>query len=316
MNDARITACCDIDIERAKAWAGQYGGIPFFPDMKTMLAREKPDAVILCTWPSLHVAQIETCLASGIRSILCEKALVLNGRDAYRIGELAMQYGAFVMEAEMYRHHPAIRTLETFLSRPETGKIDSVRAVFSNFEPGGTADWRLRPECGGGVPYDWMSYCVNACNHFSGGKPLRVFASGSVSVKHGVIDRLYGVVEYENGVVGIIESSRSASFSEMLQLTCEGCILELPIAWGIFGKVKINRRHRKQEWDYIVTDTTEIAAADSYRIQIENFCNCIRGTETPAVTLAESIVNAFTTDALVESAMAKAVVDVRERIVR
>ena len=37
-------------------------------------------------------------------------------------------------------------------------------------EPAGL-NRRLKAETGGGVPFDWTSYCVNACNHFGGGRP-------------------------------------------------------------------------------------------------------------------------------------------------
>jgi predicted dehydrogenase len=313
---ASFAACCDRDEEKARSWAALYGGIPSYAGLETMLRKEAVDAVILCTWPSQHREQIETCLSSGVTNILCEKSLTLSGADAAVIMAMAAKRNAFLMEAVMYRHHPAIRKLEALLSHPEAGPICSIRAVFTNREPEpdvssqGERDWRLKQECGGGVPHDWMSYCVNAANHFSAGAPRRVFSTGGVSARHGVVDRLYGMIEYDNGVVGIVESSRNASFSEMLQITCAGSILELPIAWGIFGEVSIRQRHRKQDWPFILTDTHRVAEADSYELQLRNFCRVIRGSEKPLVSLAESVVNAYTIEALVESAMEKRIVEV------
>jgi len=225
---------------------------------------------------------------------------------------------AFLMEACIYRHHPAIRKIERIVSGESIGQIDSIRAVFSNFEPedelstDGKLDWRFRKECGGGVAYDWMSCCVNACNHFSGSKLKRVFATGNISPKYGIVNRVYAMLEYENGTVGIIESSKSAGFSQMLQLTCAYGILKLPVAWGIYGDVVITKEHRKEKWDYILSDRYQIEEADSFYLQMRNFCNVIKGSEKPVIPLSESIVNVCTIDAIIKSITQKKLFDIVE----
>ncbi|MDP4092862.1 MAG: Gfo/Idh/MocA family oxidoreductase [Bacillota bacterium] len=312
----KISCCCDIIEERAKACAVKYGCEAYYKDIEDMLKIETLDAVILCTWPMQHMEQIEKCLTSGLKNILCEKSLALSAEEALHIDKLAKEYGAFIMEGCKYRHHPAIRKLESILSYKDIGKIDSIRATFSNYEPedlldpDSEPDWRFRKECGGGVPFDWMSYLVNACNHFSRALPKRVFASGDVSPRYGVINRIYGMIEYDNGVVGIIESSKDANFSQELQITCSEGILRMPVAWGIYGEVKITQTHRKQEWDYILTDTYEIEEANAFVLQLDNFSKVIKGIEQPVIPLKQSILNVQTIDALVESMLDKKIVEI------
>jgi predicted dehydrogenase len=301
-----LAACCDIDDDRARSWALEYGCSPYH-EMTRMLSGESVDAVIICTWPSQHCEQIRACLDAGIKNILCEKSLTMSGSDALEIYSLVKSHGAFLMEGCMYRHHPAIRKVEQLVSGPDAGKIDCIRAAFSNYEPIAhtdslaTGDWRYRRECGGGVTHDWMSYCVNAANHFSGSLPKRVFASGNVNEQYGVIDRIYGHIEYENGIVGIVESSKHANFTQMLHISCANGIIQLPVAWGIYGDVTINRHHRKEKWDYILTDQFRIEEADSFALQLDNFVNVIRGTAEPLVPLYDSVVNVITIDALERS---------------
>ncbi len=304
-----ITSCCDIIEERAKSWAKRYNCEAHYTDIKSMLNEEDLDAVIFCTWPKQHLEQIEKCLSMGIKNILCEKSLALSGAEAKAIFDLVKKENAFLMEAFKYRHHPAIRKLEKILSYQDIGPIDSIRAVFSNYEPGDGAspgselDWRYKKECGGGVPYDWMSYLVNGCNHFSGGFPKRVFATGNVSEKYGVINRIHGMIEYSNGVVGSIESSKYANFSEDLEIVCANGRLKLPIAWGIYGEVTITLQHRKQEWGYILNDTYQIEEADAFELQLRNFAEVIRGKEEPVMPLAQSVINVCTIEALVTSVL-------------
>lgn len=316
VQDVKIIACCDIVEARAAACAKEYGCSGYYTDIQKMLEIEKLDGVILCTWPMQHLEQIEACLKSGIKNILCEKSLTLSAAEALKVGELAQQFDAFIMEGCKYRHHPAIRKLEQILSYGDIGKIDSIRATFSNYEPeeaqeeGEELDWRYRKECGGGVSYDWMSYLVNGCNHFSNGLPKRVFASGTISSKYDVVTRLLGMIEYDNGVVAFIESSKEANFSEELQITCSNGILRLPIAWGIYGEVKITQTHRKPDWDYILTDSYELEQVNSFVLQLKNFADVIYGRDKPIIPLAQSIQNVLTIDALVSSLMNKCIVEI------
>ena len=54
-----------------------------------MLTEHDLDAVLLSTWPSQHHEQVLQALETGIRSILCEKALATRERQAYEIWSAA-----------------------------------------------------------------------------------------------------------------------------------------------------------------------------------------------------------------------------------
>jgi len=156
-----------------------------------------------------------------------------------------------------------------------------------------------------------MAYLVNAANHFSGSNPNLVFASGTVSERYGIITRLYGMIVYENGITANVASSKDASFSQELQISCSKGILELPVSWGIFGNVKLTKRHRMQDWPYILTDSYEIEHQNGFRLQLQNFIGVIRGNEEPVIPLEQSVQNAYTIDALVQSAMSKQIIPLR-----
>ncbi len=300
-----IVAACDIDRDRAQAWVTQHGCEAAYDELSALARHPGLDGVILCTWPSLHAEQIRICLERGIRHILCEKALVTSAEEARRVLAEAEASGAQIVEASMYRHHPAIRKLERIVAQGDIGGVDSVRAVFHNYEPrpepAHSADWRRRRECGGGVPYDWMHYLVDSCNHFAKSRPRRVFASGDPRPESEVIDRLYGLIEYESGCVGIVESSKFANFSHALEISCAHGILRLPIAWAIQGEVTITQTHRKPRWDFILRDTYQIADANAFALQLVNFRDVVRGIDSPLVSLRDSVVDAMTTEALVSS---------------
>jgi len=313
----RFVACCDVHEERAREWADRYGceKVKVYTDYREMISKEDLDGVLLATWPTQHTQQIKGCLAAGARNILCEKALTLTGKEAMEIWKLVEASDAFLMEGFMYCHHPAIHKLDRILSSEELGQVDSVRAVFSAYEPenaaatDSTRNWRQRKECGGGVPYDFACYAVNACSHFARGIPKRVFSMGGVSKKYDTVNRLYGMIEYNNGCIGIIESSKKVDFNQELQISCSRGILNLPIAWTISGEISIEKR-RSEDWGHILTDIYAIEKADAYQLQLENFAEVIRGKAKPALSLIDSVLNTFLIEALVTSILDKRIIDI------
>ena len=68
----RITACCDTDPQRLRAFAERYG-IPHTSERYAdILARQDVDVVAICTPPSLHYSMIADALAAG-KDVVCEK---------------------------------------------------------------------------------------------------------------------------------------------------------------------------------------------------------------------------------------------------
>ena len=303
---ARFVACCDVRSDVAQGWAADYGAEQSYTDLDQMLQHPELDGVLIATWPNLHRRHIETCLAAGIRNILCEKALTLSGEDAVSIWKQVEAVGAFLMEGFMYLHHPLTLEVDRLLARQEIGKVDSVVGIFSVYDPEERAandlsrDWRQRKECGGGVPYDYTCYPISGCGHYINDLPVRAFATGDYSTKYGVIHRMYGMIEYAHRQVGIVKTSRKSDFSEELQIFGPGGILYAPIAWTPPYSHAVQKR-RGINWPAELLETYPVSTADPYQCQLENFCRVIRGEAQSGMPLIESVVNTFVIEALVTS---------------
>ena len=312
----QFVACCDVRQDAARAWADTYGCRSAYADYTEMIAKEELDGVLLATWPNQHREQIEICLAAGVRHILCEKALCLTGREATDIWNLVRTHGAFLMEGFMYRHHPAIRQLEALLASGELGPVDSVRADFSAFDAEKEAatdtarNWRQRKECGGGIPYDFACYCVNACSHFAGGVPVRVYCRGGTSPAYGTINRMHALIEYGNNCVGFVESSKKADLSQRLEIVCARGRVVLPVSWTVYGEGEIHDQ-RSSGWVKYRQSVHAFQPADAYQLQLENFAAVVRGEDKAAMPLIESVLNAFTVEALVCSLQENCPVEIR-----
>ena len=280
-----------------------------------MVREHDLDGVLVATWPNLHLEQVLGCLEAGIRNILCEKSLALSGAEALEIWTAATEAEALVVEGYMYRHHPAIRTIDELLARDQIGPLDSVSAAFDMFDPEDDSpddpgrDWRQQPERAGGVPYDLACYCVDACNRFAGEVPRQVRAVSGTSDRYGTVDRLYGLIEYENGIVGIVRSSKRSDFDHELRLAGARGHVRLPVAWRIEGPIDV-LVSRSTGWGEFETTPYPVPATDPFRLQLEGFAAAVRAEAPPMPELAESVVSAFTLEALLTSAAERTVVPV------
>jgi xylose dehydrogenase (NAD/NADP) len=306
VDGAAFVACADVRPEAAKAWAAENSCERAYADYRTMLREHELDGVVVATWPNLHREHVLACLAAGVRHVLCEKSLALTGAEALEIAAAARKAGALVTEAFMYRHHPAIARLEELVQAGTVGSLDHVSATFDYFDPEDAGpddpnrDWRQDAARAGGAPWDLACYCVDACNRFAGGRPLRACGFAGRSRRYGTVDRLYGLIEYENGIVGELRSSKRAVSSYEITLAGGHGRLTLPAAWIRDGPAEILLT-TSSGWAEFETRRYPVEAADSYTRQLEAFVATARGERDPVPTLEESVVTAFTIDALLRS---------------
>lgn len=313
--EVAFVACCDTRIEAAEQWAEANGCERFYGDYQAMIREHELDGVLIATWPTQHHAQILGCLEAGVRFVLCEKALTTSRDDALEILRVSRAAAAVVVEALMYRHHPAMKRVEQLVEGGDVGSLDSVRACFSLRAPEDGAaddplrDWRQRVECGGGVPYDLACYCVDACNHLIGAAPRRAMAVGMRSERYGTIDRLYGLIEYADGPVGIVASSTRSDFDHELKVSGALGHVLLPVAWRIESPTTVTVS-RSVGWGEFREEVLPIELTDPYRIQLESFADVVRGRSKPVPSIVESVIAMATLDALVTSAVERIPVDI------
>lgn len=72
--EVSIAAVCDMDGERAQAFAGRYGVARFYTGLGEMLTQEQPDFVDIVTRPDQHLPMARAALQYGVHA-LCQKPL-------------------------------------------------------------------------------------------------------------------------------------------------------------------------------------------------------------------------------------------------
>ena len=81
--DAELVAVADRSADAAAAFAAKWGVPAVFDDLDALLAAERPDVLLICTPPSVHLAQARAAFAAGA-DVVVEKppAASLDELDA------------------------------------------------------------------------------------------------------------------------------------------------------------------------------------------------------------------------------------------
>ena len=322
----QIVAVADSNPAAAAAAAAAHGWPRSYGDATDMLAAEQLDAVIIATWPSTHLELIRQVVDAGVRYVLCEKPFVLTGDEALQVWALAGQSGATIIEAFMYRHHPALDRIDQLLHRRDLGTVDHVRASFTyvNLAEENGIDpkdpnrpWRFRADQGGGALYDIGAYAINACTHAAGALPVRVAAFGRVANAFGTSDKIMGLIDYDNDVVGMIEASEISESTQELQISGDRGTLYLPATWTIYDETEISIRraiptsHRDQSRIFrTLEDRLTVPRSNAFTDQLVNLAAVVRGQSSPRVSLAETVINTMVMEALATSLSEREEVDV------
>lgn len=201
---ARLTAVCDIDLDRAKDAAERFGADACYRDYRELLARGDIDAVIVVTPDQLHPEQVAAALAAG-KHVLCEKPMALTLAECRRMIAASRQYGRKLMIGQICRYTPGFQCAKTLIDRGEIGELFFVESEYahdySNVKSVG--NWRndpvhLRPGfLGGGC------HAVDLLRWIAG-NPSRVTAYSNKKVLRDppTDDCTIAILKFPNDVIG------------------------------------------------------------------------------------------------------------------
>lgn len=72
-----LVGACDVEADRAEAFAAEWSIPAFYTDLAAMLGRQRPEVVHICTPPGAHADLAVECLLGGA-DVVCEKPPVLS----------------------------------------------------------------------------------------------------------------------------------------------------------------------------------------------------------------------------------------------
>ena len=118
---AELVAAVDLDEARVRTFAQENSVPNVYTDVKTMLAREKPDLVHIVTPPATHAPLTLTCLGAGAW-VYCEKPLCASLTEFDAITRAEHESGCYVSTVFQWRFGSAAKHLKMLIEKEALGR--------------------------------------------------------------------------------------------------------------------------------------------------------------------------------------------------
>lgn len=177
--DVRVLFIADIDGERARARAEQYG-VPGFGTTEELLAHPDIEIVVNLTIPAAHVAVAMQALAAG-KNVWTEKPIALDRESGAALLAEAQRRGLRVATAPDTFLGAGLQTGRRLI---EDGRIGTPLTALTLFQVAGPESWHPNPDFlyakGGGPLFDMGPYYLTTLVQ-NLGPVLRVAATASTA---------------------------------------------------------------------------------------------------------------------------------------
>lgn len=226
--EPQLKAVCSRNPEKVKAFAQQWGYESYETDWRKLVERNDIDAIDICTPNDSH-AEIAIAAAAKGKMILCEKPLARTVAEGQKMVDAIEKAKVANTVWYNYRRIPAITLAKQIIESGKLGKIFHFRANFlqdwtisPDLPQGGTGTWRLDVDAAGsGVTGDLLAHCIDTAMWLNGAiKDVsavtetfikeRVHADTGKKQKVGIDDACIFHCHFENGSLGLFESTRYA----------------------------------------------------------------------------------------------------------
>lgn len=222
-----VVAVCDIDEEKVKKYAAKNGVERYYTDYNEMMAKEKLDAVSVCTWNVAHKDAAIAALKGGA-NVICEKPMAINEEEAAEMKKVSEETGKLFMVAFARRFGNDADILKNFIEKGTMGDLYFAKATYlrRNGCPGGW--FGDKKYSGGGPLIDLGVHVIDLVRYLSGcPKPVSVYgvtynnlgtnrAVGGQSwvssttgfdFKYTVEDFASALIRFDNGMTLAVEAS-------------------------------------------------------------------------------------------------------------
>ena len=286
-----LVAVASRSQEQADEYARQWEIPRAYGSYEALLADEEIEAVYISLPNNLHCEWSIRAVEAG-KHVLCEKPMSRRAADVEDAFAAAERAGRILSEAFMYRHNPQTKRLRQLVDESAIGDLRVIRACFS-FALYDTDNIRLRTDVEGGSLMDVGCYCVNG-SRLLGGEPELVF--GQQLIGPSGTDWVFtGTLRFPGGVFALFDCGTSLPNRDELEAIGTEGSLFLDDPWHADEPGIELRRDGEVE-------RIELPYENSYRLELENLCDAIRGDSESLLGREDAVGNARVIEALFASA--------------
>jgi xylose dehydrogenase (NAD/NADP) len=286
-----LAAVASRDLARAEDYARRWEIRRAYGSYENLLADPDIEAVYISLPNTLHCEWSTRALEAG-KHVLCEKPLTRHSPEVGAVFDAAERAQRLLSEAFMYRHNPQTLQLKQLVTDGAIGELRLVRSAFS-YPLYDDNNIRLRPELEGGALMDIGCYCVNG-SRLLAGEPVAVNAQAWFGPT-GTDWTMAATMQFSESVIGLFDCSTATTGRDELEAIGSEGSLFLDDPWHC--KVPVIEIRRAGEVEKI-----EIAPQDSYRLELENMSDAIRGEAMLLLDRDDALAQARALEALYKSA--------------
>jgi D-xylose 1-dehydrogenase (NADP+, D-xylono-1,5-lactone-forming) len=286
-----LAAVASRELARAEEYAQKWQIPVAYGSYEELLADDTIEAVYISLPNTMHCEWSIKAVEAG-KHVLCEKPLSRHRDEVVAAFDAAECAGRFLSEAFMYRHNPQTARIVSLVESGAIGELRLVRSVFG-YSLYDADNIRLRPEVEGGALMDVGCYCVSA-SRLLGGEPDALAALAWYG-ETGTDWVFEGMMRFPGNVLAQFYCGTALPEADELEVIGSEGSLFADDPWHC--RVPVIELRRGGEVERI-----ELQPVDSYRLELENLSDAIRGEAKLLLGREDAMGQAVALDALHSSA--------------
>jgi UDP-N-acetylglucosamine 3-dehydrogenase len=264
LQETDLLAVCDIDAERAKAVADQFGAKPY-TSVRRMLQNEEIEAVSVCTW-STSLAKVAIEVAKAGKHVLVEKPMAASVKQAERLVDAAKKNHVHLTVGFLMRFIPGLQQMKKAVEEKTIGELVSATAKRVSQWPERIGDV--------GVVKDTAIHDIDVMLYLFNKDPIAVYARAGSMRNKKFEDYAQIMLTFEGGKTAFIESNWLTPYkTRILIATGSEAIMNLDF---ITQELRIEDAKETVQPRYPTTEPL--------KLELRHFANCVLGKEKPLIT--------------------------------
>ncbi|MEM2117456.1 MAG: Gfo/Idh/MocA family oxidoreductase [Candidatus Bathyarchaeia archaeon] len=264
LEETELLAVCDIDAEKAKSVAKQFGVKPY-TNTEKLLKREDIEAVSVCTW-STSLAKEALKALKAEKHVLVEKPMAANAKQAEKLLETAKKEKIHLTVGFLMRFIPGLQHIRKAVEHKTIGEIVCATSKRVSQWPERIGDI--------GVVKDTAIHDIDVMRYLFNEEPIAVYAKTGNMRHKKFEDYAQIMLTFESGKSAFIESNWLTPYkTRLLTVTGSAAIMKL---------------------DYITQELTVEDAKktvqprypwqEPLKLELKHFANCVMKKEKPIIT--------------------------------
>ena len=192
-----IAGVVDVDRARLAKTVAELGVVASGTDARAVAQEVRPDIFCFCTLPNLRLPMVRIGIESGARLIAYEKPIALSMNEALEIRRAVNDGGVKTVVSHQHRYGPHYQKVHEIISSGAIGRVHTVYAT--------AVGWMTH----------MLSHLVDYmrwynCNAEAEWVMAQAAGQTKFADNHPSPDYIGGVIQFANGVRGIVECGAGA----------------------------------------------------------------------------------------------------------